>query len=156
MNTQITSKDMEIIKATGDVFIIPNAAVTRESFINEIIPESEQDMLLVNEISERNPMFVECWIASNEFNTENLRDHGGHINDETRINIHTSYIPAILLNGHKEGETVTVKFMASKHTRDTHELVILEMKLTLSQLKYRYKNHGKFEECFNKITIPNL
>lgn len=157
MNTKkAILEDMEIIKARGDVFIIPNRAATKDEFIDKTIPSAVQNMLISNDITEENPMFVECWIVSDELNTENLRDHGGHINDDDSITIHTRYIPAILFNGHKEGETVTVKFVAMKYNEDSSSKVLLEMNLTLAQLKYRYKQHGKFEECFEKVTTPYM
>lgn len=156
MNTEMTIKDMETIKATGEVFIIPNRAAIKDEFINAVIPSDVEDMLVSNDVTEDNPMFIECWIVSEELNTENLRDHGGKLYDGNRIMIHTKYIPATLFSGKKEGDVVTVKFFATKYSETLETIVLLEMELTLSQLKYRYKQHGKFEECFEKVTTPYM
>ena len=154
MNTENIKAEDITIKATGEVFIIPNRLNRKDEFLSESVQSTLQEMADINDITEENSMFVECWIVSDELNTENLRDHGGHINDDDRINIHTNHIPSTLFIGKKEDDIVTIKFPATlhDHANNTHDKITLEMKLTLSQLKYRYRNHGKFEECFERLT----
>ena len=154
MNTEMIKAEDITIKATGEVFIIPNRLNRKDGFFGESVQSTLQEIADINNVTEDNPLFVQCWVVSEELNSENLRDHGGYFNDDDdHIIIHTGNIPATLFNGKKEGDIVNIKFPATLHdyANDTHDKITLEMSLTLSQLKYRYRDQGKFEECFERL-----
>lgn len=140
-----------VLEANAEMFIIPNPPTRIHEFLvsNDTIQDFATDLLKNAGMkpADQNTIMVEVWICSDDLGTENLRCHGGsYINEdgaEERINIPDGNCPADLLLGKKEGDVVDLTF----HMDDIK--VILHTKL--NQTGYRYKNHGRFEDCFVKV-----
>lgn len=141
-----------VLEANAEMFIIPNSPGRIYEFIESFQPGIQKfaSELLENagmKPADENTLLVQVWITSDDLETDNLRSHSGKFiterGDKQIISIPDGNCPAELLEGKKEGDVVDLIF----HMDDIK--VILHT--TLNQTSYRYKNYGRFEECFNKV-----
>lgn len=144
--------ELRTIKATGDVFIIPNSASKVSGYAYSETRDRLKDVAVRNGLDANEDFKAsEIWIVgTGDLDTENFVDHGAVIGDEW-VRVKSGLIPCSLIRDVKEGESFTVRLPAyaakRKGTLDDREEVIVEMTLTARQKAYRYRNFGTFEEC---------
>ena len=163
---------MRTIERNADLFIIPNCGAWYSDFI---IPQKELERFCkYNNIDHEIERFIPIWITSDseEFYTENFADHGAILKDEGEVSHifdncdRVSFLPYSLIAKMKEGDTIRVNFGVVTPNKDWQEFISLvdrnnnnEMKedyelvlnLKASQLKYRYRNNGTFEEVLRQV-----
>ncbi len=165
-----TMKTKSVI--TGDVFITPNGLCTA----NDIWDEGTRYGMYLSAVENGihfdadKTKFIELWYCTPNGENSNWRDHciDGHAELAYWRPI-TSRLPVELFKGKKEGDIVTVELpitgwtalnpvrkidnppagckMPNGVTVTTHVTVSLR----LSQLKYRYRRFGTFEEVLEKL-----
>ena len=147
----------------GDVFIIPNssACFNRETLkgynldfwsdINEqynLLKWREKKEEFSNSEFETEE-FVELWFANEDI--DNWFDHGVYDESETQWRPLTKNLPKTLFYGKKEGDKVSFSMIFTSRINDMEVRKRVPVTLTLSQLKYRYKRFGTFEECLKTV-----
>ena len=157
---------MRTIERNADLFIIPNSRGTWYS--NFVLPKKDLERFCkYNNLDHEIERFIQIWIISDseEFYTENFKDHGAILRDNGKVS-HiafyncdlVSYLPYSLIAKMKEGDTIRVNFgiVTPNEDRINNEDEIKEeyelvLNLKASQLKYRYRNYGTFEEVLRKV-----
>lgn len=159
---------------SGDVFVIPNDLCTAKDMWDEEVRHGMYVSAIENHIhfDAEKTKFIELWFCTPDSSTgdSNWRDHCidgyGELVNWRPI---TSRLPVEIFKGKKEGDIVTVELpitgwtalnpvigidyppagckMPNGVTVTTHVTVSLR----LSQLKYRYRRFGKFEEVLEKL-----
>lgn len=151
-----------------DIFIVPNPLAKIGSFVTESMRKFVTKVNEMNGGEDINPeksQFVELWYTSTD--TDNLVDHGMKFLNKDALKCfmrpEISAMPVSLFKDLKEGETIKLKAVSNYFIIDQHVArrlmeddkpdgeVILNLNLTASQLKYRYKDFGKFEELIFKL-----
>ena len=158
---------MRTIERNADLFIIPNP--NRGAWYSDfIIPQKELERFCkYNNIDHEIERFIPIWITSDseEFYTENFANHGAILKDngkrshiDDNCDRRVSYLPYSLIAKMKEGDTIRVNFGVvtpneyyinnEDEIKEEYELVL---NLKASQLKYRYRNYGTFEEVLREV-----
>jgi len=127
----------------GDVFIIPNCPVRESDWDGSFrLIAKEQWTRFKNRIhrvinEKEDEAYVQVWCCTPGDNESNWSCHHEMPDNEN----FATYLPVSLFKGKKEGDSVVV------NTRWG------EVVLTLSQLKYRYRRFGAFEEVMKKLLL---
>lgn len=156
--------ELKTIFSKASIFIIPNHATLPE----ESYPGSARLIREQTEIAELNDIeynwdedqLVQFWIyADDVIRSENLNCHGAviYIDDERyRIDCRCTHLTERIFREHIEGDVVNLKLPAylskSRSSVDEAEKIILDLELTLDQLRYRYRSFGPFEEVLKRVT----
>lgn len=149
----------EILEVTGDVFIIPNTLGTVNGFkecswlstdVSQMYGSAKHAGLDISDTDKT----VQLWMCCDE--SANICRHGIPVNvhgQEIHIPIHGfENLPCKLFNGKKEGDVVELFYSFEGTWGDElKENIEITFKLTLAQTKYRYRNHGTFEDCLRKL-----
>ena len=166
-----------VVNAKAEVFIIPNtpSKVNLDSCLGERLAN------VINEISSLNgyefspdERLVQLWWTSEDLGRENLADHGIRVQlNEDHLILSASctydsfgYLPIGMVKDWHEGEEVEIiipiktdkscfilkngKFNEGLVEADEMEIEF-HLKVTPSQLKYRYRRFGTFEEWLHSI-----
>ena len=158
---------MRTIERNADLFIIPNP--NRGAWYSDfLLPNKRLERFCkYNNLDHEIERFIQIWIISDseEFYTENFKDHGAILRDngkrshiDDNCDHRVSYLPYSLIAKMKEGDTIRVNFGVvtpneyyinnEDEIKEEYELVL---NLKASQLKYRYRNYGTFEEVLRKV-----
>lgn len=159
-----------IISFNADVFIVPNAINTIDDFfpsVREEMIETVKGMYVENGDGGRiygdtSKPLVQLWVsAKDDLDCGNLGSHGADIKLEdgktiTILPTRVDHMPVNFFSSLKEGDTVTV-VMPYKTFREDLQIegmdeVELRIHMTLAQKKYRYRDHGTFEDLLAKLT----
>lgn len=163
----------KVLEFKGHIFIIPNAPSTYREFIGDA---AEAKRLLADAIikathpemdeMDDTDLLIQVWIESmDELGTDNLVDHGGLVLDTDNKKIwfrpcglaSFEFLPLKIFEGKKEGEVVDIivpkykVYKVNDKEKKSPEFVKVIMHLELAQTKYRYQNHGRFEELLKKM-----
>lgn len=130
----ITKQALELHR--GDVFMYPNgiyfidkeeSVLNLDKYIGLNIPDDE---IVDNQIAS-----IDCWMTNRE--NQNWPRHG-------HITCIPEYVPIHLFIGKKEGDSISYNY-------DGHKI-----KLTLAQIKYRYKDAGEFDRSMVWLINSNI
>lgn len=157
-----------ILSFNADIFIVPNPIGTVDVFFPNVRDEmiktisgmyvkNGSDGKIYADISK--PL-VQFWICAKEdLGCDNLGSHGAEIRlnagegSELVIPISPAridHMPASFFEGLKEGESLSVVIPYDQKIEGYDE-VELHMNLTLAQKKYRYRDHGDFDQVLAKL-----
>lgn len=148
-----------ILEVTGDVFVIPNCAVTTKKCEGNPRREryqKEMESLLAasgvaSPFGEEIVMFESWIVLEDDLDTDNLADHPGHFigtdGKEHSTGHILNYLPAALFEGKVEGDVVDIKIPIGLFKFNPDFSVILH--LTLDQKNYRYRSFGNFENALD-------
>ena len=166
-----------VVNAKAEVFIIPNtpSKINWASCLGERLADA------MNEISKLNgyefspdEKLVQLWWTSEDLGSENLGDHGIRVQlNEDHLKIAASctynpfgYLPIGMVKDWHDGEEIEIiipvktddncfVFKNGRFDRNATKADEMEiefhLKVTPSQLKYRYRRFGTFEECLHSI-----
>ena len=154
------------VTMAADMFVIPNRAATIEDFFQPeemkkfaqaIKPDYSEDEKMVQ------VWLVEAGALEDENKCDNLCRHNFIVKDENGnewySHLKEEFIPQGLLEGKKEGDTISVSYPAigtiskcmSKTGEKEYKYFNVLMEITLRQQGYRYARFGNFEEVLNKV-----
>ena len=147
-----------------DLFIIPNSLGKLNDFYEFARSDKEQlfkDVLDTNGYTydKDNEFFVETWAVGKSVDSDNLHDHGFTVTidgQEVFLRFPGRFLPASIFEGKCEGDTIELKIPVSTAVRNSKApkkkiQVMLNAKITLAQLKYRYGRFGTFDEVLNRL-----
>lgn len=152
----------KFIEFNADVFIVPNSPIkAKEKYHDEtdfFKKVNERNNLVFDEDED----YIQCWLVSNELNTENFSDHGGLAMDENGDEIiiyglKTQYIPSKLFKDKKEGDEIifisdgVYKEQRTPYNQKSEGKIELRINLKLNQSDYRYARFGTFEEVLKNL-----
>lgn len=149
------------IKFDAKIFVIPNSAGKVSDFFDpEQVIRNATEVCEANGITfdPENDYLIETWYHSKQLGCDNIPDHNIYFEDEegNKWILGSNcgrYLPAKLFEGHKEGDTITIKLpmWLTKNYSENSEDVIAEINLTLQQQGYRYQRFGDFEEVVEYV-----
>lgn len=158
------------IELNVEGFIIPNSFNKPSDFLADFVAEDMRQHIRSvyadNNLSDiDDPDTVKCaemWFTSPQYGFDNMYDHGFMVTTENGEDVMCyfdrmgQYIPCKILQGKNEGNAIQyiVDAHLTNHRVNRHEsdtLVKLILNVTLAQNKYRYRNFGPFEKCFDSL-----
>lgn len=165
------SKKVEngILEFNAKGFIIPNAITKISKFISadskfeymkSLMKETAPDMDLTMDDE-----LLQLWFVSSDLNVDNLCRHSSEITLENgrEVSFRPSEIedlPVKIFADKKEGDIIDIIFNYNAKdclftkTEDFSFKVV--MHLQLAQTEFRYRNFGKFEECFQRLSVHTI
>lgn len=147
-------KDRTIICDTAELFIVPNTILTLAGFSDQRLMKKYLDKL--GALNGWDPVgldteLVEVWIGDpTTLHSDNLISHGFDLpnGDHCSISRFHRNLPVHIFEGKKEHDVIPMKIPIYYNNEDHTE--VMETKLHLEQLKYRYAM-GTFEEVLAKL-----
>ena len=157
--------DMSNIHLTANIFIIPNRAPQIDDFFECVQAEKLDYATRIAELNgftfdSKKDYLVETWMVCEEYDCDNLADHGIHYQDtdgtEYAIGIESAYLPSNLFDGKQEGDVIKVKLPIWYSTETQFYKIgstctTADFEITLNQGDYRYCRFGTFEEVLKKV-----
>ena len=152
MKKQTVSNRSEKISEISEIF-------------QDITKEETKAILDANGLEmDEDERLIQVWMTSEDLHSENLCDHGFHIEVGGRKwtafpGAIPTMLPAKFFQGHKEGEIIKIKFPktvletnADWGDEDSFEIESsLILRLELAQTRFRYRSFGTFEECLRRV-----
>lgn len=150
-----------IIKMTDvEAFIIPNGAYMLSDILVPSVRKTRLDKLnKVASASGLEPVnpdvdkLVDLWYVSKEAGSDNLNNHGFAIDESTVPRINLNYFDL------HEISALPVKWLSGLKENDSIDFVIehndykIECHITMTQLKYRYRDRGAFEKALASLAV---
>lgn len=149
------------ITANADIFIVPNSAAKISNYFNPENALTEMNTLCKDNGCQFDPdrdLLIQVWMCSDDLKSDNLDGHGFSFRmDDNRYVVWgrsiPSRIPASMINM-KEGETKIINLNnieAENFLDDSKVSVNLQLTVKASQLDYRYRGFGKFEDAMRCV-----
>ena len=148
-----------VIKMTDvEAFIIPNGAFKISDIVDLSVRKRVLDKLnSVASASGLEPVnpdvdkLVDLWYVSKEADSDDINSHGFAIDESTMPRINLNYFDLHEIAG------LPVKWLSGLKENDSIDFVIerndykIECHITMTQLKYRYRDRGAFEKALASL-----
>lgn len=148
-----------VIKMTDvEAFIIPNGAYMLSDILVPSVRKARLSKLnKVTSASGLEPVnpdvdkLVDLWYVSKEADSDDINNHGFAVEESTPPSGMVNYFDL------REISCLPVKWLSGLKENDSIDLVIerndykIECHITMTQLKYRYKDRGAFEKALASL-----
>ena len=155
--------DKKIFDNNAVVIIIPNYSLTASCFLphtrmeREWIWEGICELNNLDTFDPENDKLIQVWFHNNEIDNLSSEDTSITIDGKKYYYSLPEYIPAKVFENTKEMDelTIMIPVFAEYYNEEKDDIettdIIIRLKVTACQSKYRYSFYGTFENAFAKV-----